>query len=81
MSVHDDRVSEFHRLHRAGIFVMPNPWNVGTARVLVQLGAAALATTSAGSAWARGRADTRARLEASLAGGGPVGGGLHPRGS
>lgn len=50
----DDRVAEFHRLHETGCFVMPNPWDVGSARVLEQLGFPALATTSAGFAWTRG---------------------------
>lgn len=47
----------FHRLHESGCFVMPNPWDVGTARVLEQLGFPALATTSAGLAWSLGRRD------------------------
>ncbi len=56
----DDRVAEFHRLHASGCFVMPNPWDVGSARALEQLGFSALATTSAGFAWTLGRADNRA---------------------
>jgi methylisocitrate lyase len=55
--------SEFHRLHEAGCFVMPNPWDVGSARALEQLGFPALATTSAGFAWTLGVSDTRATLE------------------
>jgi 2-methylisocitrate lyase-like PEP mutase family enzyme len=55
-----DRVSEFHRLHTAGCFVMPNPWDAGSARALEQFGFKALATTSAGFAWTLGRADNRA---------------------
>jgi 2-methylisocitrate lyase-like PEP mutase family enzyme len=55
-----DRVAAFHRLHTAGCFVMPNPWDAGTARALEQLGFRALATTSAGFAWTSGRADNRA---------------------
>jgi methylisocitrate lyase len=42
---------------------MPNPWDAGTARVLEQLGFPALATTSAGSAWAKGRADNQITLD------------------
>jgi 2-methylisocitrate lyase-like PEP mutase family enzyme len=66
MSVHDVRVSEFHRLHRAGTFVMANPWDVGTARVLEREGFAALATTSAGFAWTTGRTDTDVGLPDTL---------------
>lgn len=60
MGVHEDRIAEFHRLHASGCFVMVNPWDVGSARALEQLGFEALATTSAGFAWTLGRADTRA---------------------
>ena len=60
MSVHDDRIAEFRRLHSSGCFVMPNPWDVGSARALEQLGFKALATTSAGFAWTLGRTDTQA---------------------
>jgi 2-methylisocitrate lyase-like PEP mutase family enzyme len=48
---------EFRRLHAAGCFVLPNPWDVGTAIYLQQLGFKALATTSAGYAFSRGKAD------------------------
>ena len=60
MDMHEDRTAEFHRLHSSGCFVMPNPWDVGSARALEQLGFKALATTSAGFAWTLGRADTHA---------------------
>jgi methylisocitrate lyase len=59
----DHRVAEFHRLHQTGCFVMPNPWDVGSARVLEQLGFAALATTSAGFAWTQGAPDAGVGLE------------------
>jgi methylisocitrate lyase len=52
----DSRVV-FRRLHESGCFVMPNPWDVGSARVLEQLGFPALATTSSGLAWSLGRRD------------------------
>ena len=53
-----DRAHAFRALHRrAGAFVMPNPWDVGTARILAGLGFEALATTSAGLAFALGRRD------------------------
>jgi 2-methylisocitrate lyase-like PEP mutase family enzyme len=63
MNVYDDRIAEFHRLHSAGCFVMPNPWDVGSARVLEQMGFKALATTSAGLAWTLGRADNQVTLD------------------
>ncbi|MBL8645040.1 MAG: isocitrate lyase/phosphoenolpyruvate mutase family protein [Rhodospirillaceae bacterium] len=47
----------FHTLHQSGCFVMPNPWDVGTAKYLQSLGFKALATTSAGFAWSQGCAD------------------------
>jgi 2-methylisocitrate lyase-like PEP mutase family enzyme len=52
-----NRVAVFRKLHEAGCFVMPNPWNEGSARLLAQLGFPALATTSSGFAWSKGRAD------------------------
>ncbi len=47
----------FRALHQQGCFVLPNPWDVGSARMLQHLGFAALASTSAGFAWAMGRPD------------------------
>jgi len=53
----------FRALHaRAGAFVIPNPWDAGTARILTALGFEALATTSAGLAFALGRLDSSAGL-------------------
>jgi len=53
-----DKAKKFHALHeRAGAFVIPNPWDVGTARILAGLGFEALATTSAGLAFTLGRRD------------------------
>ncbi len=66
MNVQDDRVAAFHRLHSSGCFVMPNPWDAGSARALEQLGFKALATTSAGFAWTLGRADNHVTLEQTL---------------
>jgi 2-methylisocitrate lyase-like PEP mutase family enzyme len=66
MNAHDDRIAEFHRLHSAGCFVMPNPWDAGTARALEQMGFKALATTSAGLAWTLGRADDQLTLDQTL---------------
>jgi 2-methylisocitrate lyase-like PEP mutase family enzyme len=67
MSLQDDRVDAFRRLHAAGCFVMPNPWDVGTAVALEQLGFQALATSSAGYAWTLGRADNQLLLDDTLA--------------
>jgi 2-methylisocitrate lyase-like PEP mutase family enzyme len=47
----------FHKLHESGCFVIPNPWNVGTARYLEGLGFKALATTSSGFAHSQGFPD------------------------
>ena len=66
MTVQDDRVAAFRRLHSSGCFVMPNPWDAGSARALEQLGFQALATTSAGFAWALGRADNGVTLDQTL---------------
>lgn len=59
MDRYENRIAEFHQLHSTGCFVMPNPWDAGSARALEQLGFKALATTSAGLAWTLGRADTQ----------------------
>ena len=61
------RTAEFHRLHASGCFVIPNPWDVGSARYLEHLGFKALASTSAGFAWSQGRPDNRVSLESLLA--------------
>jgi 2-methylisocitrate lyase-like PEP mutase family enzyme len=61
------RVAAFRRLHEAGCFVMPNPWDVGTARWLRAQGFEALATTSLGYAFTQGRADQDVPLEMMLA--------------
>jgi 2-methylisocitrate lyase-like PEP mutase family enzyme len=66
MAVQDDRVETFRRLHADGCFVMPNPWDLGGAVALEQMGFAALATTSAGFAWTLGRADNQVRLDQAL---------------
>jgi 2-methylisocitrate lyase-like PEP mutase family enzyme len=63
MSRQADRVAAFHRLHAAGTFVMPNPWDAGSARALEQLGFEALATTSAGFAWTVGCGDDDVTLD------------------
>lgn len=53
----------FVDLHRRGLFVMPNPWDIGSAKILVSLGFAALATTSSGFAASLGRMDQRTTVE------------------
>src|SRR5499426_1647275 len=62
-----DRKSIFRRLHESGCFVMPNPWDLGSARLLEHLGFPALATTSSGFAWSLGRPDNHVTLDEALA--------------
>ena len=57
MTEFDTRRQVFRELHREGCFVLPNPWDVGTARYLRHLGFSAIATTSAGYAFSQGVAD------------------------
>ena len=52
-----DKRRAFHRLHETGCFVIPNPWDVGSAKFLQGLGFKALATTSSGFAWSHGHPD------------------------
>jgi 2-methylisocitrate lyase-like PEP mutase family enzyme len=54
-------------LHQSGCFVIPNPWDVGSARLLAKLGFKALATTSSGFAWSTGRRDNHITLDDALA--------------
>jgi 2-methylisocitrate lyase-like PEP mutase family enzyme len=58
-----DKRARFRALHETGCFVLPNPWDVGSALALERLGFAALASTSAGMAWSMGKADNRVTLE------------------
>lgn len=51
-------IETFRRLHESGCFVLPNPWDRGTARYLAHVGFKALATTSAGFAFSRGLPDS-----------------------
>ena len=53
---------DFFKLHESGCFVLPNPWDVGSARLLAALGYKALASTSAGFAWSQGRGDYGLKL-------------------
>ncbi len=62
-----DKRRTFRKLHESGCFVIPNPWNVGTARYLQGLGFKALATTSSGFAHAQGYPDGAVPREVVLA--------------
>src|SRR5262245_39304910 len=61
------RTRQFHELHASGCFVIPNPWDKGSARLLAQLGFRALATTSSGIAWSQGQPDNHVRIDDALA--------------
>jgi 2-methylisocitrate lyase-like PEP mutase family enzyme len=68
MPLSADTAAAFRALHeRTGAFVIPNPWDVGSARLLAGLGFEALATTSAGFAWTRGQPDGGVSREEALA--------------
>lgn len=55
--------AEFRKLHESGCFVLPNPWDVGSARLLAGMGFKALASTSSGFAWSTGRPDNDLPVE------------------
>jgi len=68
MATQADKGSAFYALHlRAKAFLIPNPWDIGSARVLAHLGFEALATTSAGFAFTMGKPDGAVRRDATLA--------------
>ena len=52
-----EKRAQFRKLHESGCFVVPNPWDLGSARYLQSLGFKALASTSSGFAWSMGRPD------------------------
>jgi methylisocitrate lyase len=58
-----DKRAGFRKLHESGCFVIPNPFDVGTAKALQHLGFKALASTSAGFAWAIGKADNHVTVD------------------
>jgi 2-methylisocitrate lyase-like PEP mutase family enzyme len=58
-----DKRNIFRKMHEAGCFALPNPWDVGSARALQHMGFKALASTSAGFAWSIGKSDNRVTLE------------------
>jgi 2-methylisocitrate lyase-like PEP mutase family enzyme len=62
-----DRRRTFREMHATGCFVIPNPWDPGSARYLQSLGFKAIATTSSGFAWSRARPDNGITREAALA--------------
>src|ERR1700730_9807012 len=53
----EDLSRQFRRLHSGGLLLLPNAWDAGSARLIESCGAQAIATTSAGLAWAAGYAD------------------------
>jgi 2-methylisocitrate lyase-like PEP mutase family enzyme len=64
---HDAKRAEFRRLHESGTFTMPNPHDVGSCRLLTELGFPALATTSGGFAYSLGRLDMTVGRDALVA--------------
>jgi 2-methylisocitrate lyase-like PEP mutase family enzyme len=58
-----DKRATFRKLHQSGCFVLPNPFDAGTARALQHLGFKAIASTSAGFAWSIGKADNRVTVD------------------
>jgi 2-methylisocitrate lyase-like PEP mutase family enzyme len=58
-----DKRAAFRKLHESGCFVLPNPFDVGTAKALQHLGFKAVASTSAGFAWTIGKADNRVTVD------------------
>jgi len=58
-----DKRAAFHKLHEKGCFIIPNPFDVGSARALEHLGFKAIASTSAGFAWTIGKADNRVTVD------------------
>lgn len=62
-----ERRAAFRQLHASGCFVIPNPWDVGSARWLAQAGFKALASTSSGYAFSRGKADGEIAVDEVLA--------------
>ncbi len=63
MNRQEKKAIEFRALHAGKAFVIPNPWDVGSARVMAALGFKALATTSSGFAFTLGRLDGQATLD------------------
>jgi 2-methylisocitrate lyase-like PEP mutase family enzyme len=62
MTTRTEKVATFRVLHEAGCFVIPNAWDVGSARLIAAAGAKAVATTSSGYAWTQGKRDSEAMV-------------------
>jgi 2-methylisocitrate lyase-like PEP mutase family enzyme len=62
-----EKRADFRKLHEKGCFVIPNPWDAGSAKLLEGMGFKALASTSSGFAWSQGHADSTVTREAVLA--------------
>ena len=62
-----DKRRTFRQLHQAGCFAIPNPWDIGSARMLQGMGFAALASTSSGFAWSQGHPDNGITRDMALA--------------
>ena len=68
MDTQSEKAAAFRALHDGpGAFILPNPWDVGTAKMLANVGFKALATTSAGHAFSLGRADNTLGRDLTLA--------------
>jgi 2-methylisocitrate lyase-like PEP mutase family enzyme len=61
-----EKIAALRRLHESGCFVIPNPWDIGSARWLRGLGFKALATTSAGAAWSMGFPDNAITVDMAI---------------
>ena len=62
-----DKRRSFRQLHESGCFAIPNPWDIGSARMLQGMGFAALASTSSGFAWSIGHPDNGITRDSALA--------------
>src|SRR5689334_12667187 len=58
-----EKRANFRKMHESGCFVLPNPFDIGTAKALQHLGFKAIASTSAGFAWSIGKADNNVTLD------------------
>lgn len=58
-----EKRTAFHQMHEQGCFVLPNPWDAGSAKAMQHLGFKAIASTSAGFAWSHGKADNHVTLD------------------
>jgi methylisocitrate lyase len=59
--------AQFRKLHESGCFVLPNPWDAGSAQLLQAMGFKALASTSSGFAWSIGHPDNKVTCDSVLA--------------